>query len=553
MIRPLQFPGSLWRYPICRNIGCGRPPKIVAPPPLKTAIIAIAIAVVVGGCAAPIEPNPDFKPHRAEWIFTKGFTNIHDKYIRQLDVAQFAFEGIENLDDIDPRLKATRSNGSLELVRAGVPVADLTTPMDSEPKAWAQLTTRAILAARNGSPELKAANSEAIFKAVFDGALRPLDRHSRYAEPRSARDYRAQREGFGGIGVRLSFKADLPRIVAILPETPAAASRLHTGDVISHVDGIALEGLSENAVIWRLRGHAGSAVRLRVTRAGQEASLNITIKRSLIFLETVHFKRRGKVAVIRITGFNQRTAQNLERVIVGLPWNANPPLEGIVLDLRGNPGGLLDQAVAVADAFLRKGRIVSTRGRHPESYQVFNATGRDLAHGTPMIVLINGRSASAAEIVAAALQDRGRAVLVGSNTYGKGTVQNITRLPNDGELILTWSRFHAPSGYTLDDLGVLPNICTSNIKVSKTGILRKSMVSAIGEAQNLLSTWRTLTGFDEERRNGLRKKCPKTTGSPRLDLEIAHRILEDRRLYARTLDISAPNLAKKKSAGLYAK
>ncbi|MCZ6886145.1 MAG: S41 family peptidase [Alphaproteobacteria bacterium] len=529
----------------------GRPLKTVGTRPLIAAIIAST--VLIGGCAAPIEPTPGFKPSRAELIFTKGFTNIHDKYIRQLDVAKFAFGGIKNLDEIDPRLIATRSPNSVGLVRAGVPFANFPAPSVSEPQAWAQLTTRAILAARERSPELKAANSETIFKAVFDGALQPLDHHSRYVEPHSARDYRAQREGFGGIGVHLSFKTDLPSIMAILPETPAAGSRLRTGDVISHVDGTPLEGLSQSDMIWRLRGHAGSAVRLRVTRAGQDTSLNITIKRSLIFPETVHFKRRGKVAIIRVTGFNQRTAQNLERVIVGLPWNGDPPLEGIILDLRGNPGGLLDQAVAVADAFLRKGRIVSTRGRHPESYQVFNATGRDLAHGTPMIVLINGRSASASEIVAAALQDRGRAVLVGSNSYGKGTVQNITRLPNDGELILTWSRFHAPSGYTLDDLGVLPNICTSNIKVSESGIFHKSMVSAIGEAQSLLSTWRTLTGFDEERRNGLRKKCPKTAGSPKLDLEIAQRILEDRRLYARTLGISAPKLAKGKSAGLHTK
>ncbi len=194
-------------------------------------------------------------------------------------------------------------------------------------------------------------------------------------------------------------------------------------------------------------------------------------------------------------------------------------------------------------------RIVTVLAKHGVHYVLIGALAARL-QGFPRLTadadITPDRSRDNLVRLAAALQDLGRAVLVGSNSYGKGTVQNITRLPNDGELILTWSRFHAPSGYTLDDLGVLPNICTSNIKVSETGILHKSMVSAIGEAQSLLSTWRTLTGFDEERRNGLRKKCPKTTGSPKLDLEIAQRILEDRRLYARTLGISAPKLAKEK-------
>jgi carboxyl-terminal processing protease len=226
-------------------------------------------------------------------------------------------------------------------------------------------------------------------------------------------------------------------------------------------------------------------------------------------------------------------------------------LKGIVLDLRGNPGGLLDQAVAVADAFLRKGPIVSTRGRHPESVQRFSATGRDLANGMPMVVLINGRSASAAEIVAAALQDRGRAVLVGSNSYGKGTVQNITRLPNEGELILTWSRFYAPSGYALDSLGILPNICTSTLKAAPGPDLRQRMLESIGPATNVLIMWRTLTGHDKARRTALRGKCPKHSETPEIDIKIAREILEDRRLYARTLDMSAPRVAKEKRPTSY--
>ena len=286
-------------------------------------------------------------------------------------------------------------------------------------------------------------------------------------------------------------------------------------------------------------------MRIRAIRKGSDTPIVVTLKRSLVFTRTVEFERRGAMAVIRVNGFNQRTARDLEHVVVGLPWNEDPPIKGIVLDLRNNPGGLLDQAVAVADAFLRKGRIVSTRGRHPESIQRFDATGRDLANGMPMVVLVNGRSASAAEIVAAALQDRGRGVVVGSNSYGKGTVQNITRLPNDGELILTWSRFHAPSGYALDALGILPNICTATMAASAKPDLHNRVLAAIGQSANVLTMWRTLTEFDESRRSELRKNCPKRTESLEIDLKIAQEILEDRRLYARTLGMSAPRVAKK--------
>jgi carboxyl-terminal processing protease len=220
-----------------------------------------------------------------------------------------------------------------------------------------------------------------------------------------------------------------------------------------------------------------------------------------------------------------------------------------VLDLRGNPGGLLDQAVAVADVFLRNGVILTTGGRHPESVQRFNATGRDLTNGLPVVILINGGSASAAEIVASALQDRGRAVVVGTNSYGKGTVQNITRLPNDGELILTWSRFRAPSGYILDQLGVFPNVCTSDLLALATdGNLHEQVQNAVSRAATTLTLWRTLSRSDEARRSEIREICPDDMDKPEIDLKVAQEILADRPLYARMLGMSSPKLATEKKS-----
>ncbi|TDI65690.1 MAG: PDZ domain-containing protein [Alphaproteobacteria bacterium] len=512
---------------------------------------ALALVLLLGGCAVADNSHSNFQPDRAERVFATGYANIQDKYIDPVNIADIAFEGIENLDDIDPNLQITKSQNIVHLANGDAPGADIAMPEGRDPHSWARFTTRTIVAARNDSPALKAADSETIYKTVFSGALLPLDRHSRYVGFRSARNYRAQREGFGGIGVRLDFDGDLPEIVAVLPDTPAKRSPLRSGDIITHVDDRSLIGLGRHNIIWRLRGLQGTTVRLRAIRESSDTPIVVTLRRSLIFNRTVEYERRGSMAVIRVTGFNQRTSRDLEHVVVGLPWNEDPPINGIVLDLRNNPGGLLDQAVAVADAFLRKGRIVSTRGRHPESIQRFDATGRDLANGMPMVVLVNGRSASAAEIVAAALQDRGRAVVVGSNSYGKGTVQNITRLPNDGELILTWSRFHAPSGYALDALGVLPNICTATVAASDNPDLHNRVLAAIRQSANLLAKWRKLTDVDESRRSRLRENCPKRTEKPEIDLKIAQEILADRRLYARALGMSAPLMAKKKRSTAY--
>jgi len=511
--------------------------------------LAFAALLALGGCATYLAESASFDPSRAERIFAEGYANIQEKYIDPVDIADLSYRGIRNLDEIDPTLDISATATGLSIRGRDGTAREIPIPGGSDPNDWAQFTTRMVLTARAASPVVHAADTEVIFEAVFNGALLPLDHHSRYVGLRSARDSRAQREGFGGIGIRLNFEGDLPRIEAVQPDTPAAQSRLKEGDVITHIDGLPIDGLERHDVIWSLRGMEGTSVTLEVTREGQPLPIKETLQRTLIFPRTVEYERKGPIALIRITSFNQRTARDLEQMIVGLPRKEHPPLRGIVLDLRGNPGGLLDQAVAVADVFLRSGLILTTGGRHPESVQRFNATGRDLTDGMPLVVLINGGSASAAEIVASALQDRGRAVVVGTNSYGKGTVQNITRLPNDGELILTWSRFRAPSGYVLDELGVFPNVCTADLlALTPDNEIRARIRSMIGGAAVTLTLWRTLARLDHVRRKEIRKVCPNGADKPEVDLTVARKILEDRALYARTLGMSSTRLATDKAA-----
>ena len=252
--------------------------------------------------------------------------------------------------------------------------------------------------------------------------------------------------------------------------------------------------------------------------------------------------REGNIAYIKIAGFNQDTARTLRKKILIAEQEIGPALRGFVLDLRGNPGGLLDQSVEVSDLFIRRGRIVSTHGRHPDSHQYFEAESDDLANGLPIVVLVNGGSASASEIVAAALQDAGRAVLVGSNSYGKGTVQTVLRLPNEGELTLTWARFHAPSGYALQERGVLPHVCTSDDTKDVDRLIQQV------RSGHALIDWslrsKDVTGAADDVVQSLRANCPLSDEDREIDLQIALRILRDEGLYTQVVR-SAPATALK--------
>ncbi len=529
-------------------MGVERPPgRLSVAGPKKTLAPVLAALLWLGGCAAqPPAADRAYTAGAAERVFTKAYTDIFDKYLEPLNMGDVAFDGIAGLTSLDAGYSAARTDGMVRVALAGNELGRFPLPVNDDVEAWAQLTTRVIDLSREQSVAIRAASAEEIYKGILGGAVSRLDHHSRYAGLRSARDYRAQREGFGGIGVQLNFDHELPQIISVVPDSPAQATAIQPGDVIVAIGNEPVDGLSRRDVIWRLRGDVDTHVTLTLTRKSLSQPLTVRLRRALIVSPTVHVRREGTLAVIAITGFNQRTARNLGRALKRINAGNGPKLTGVVLDLRGNPGGLLDQAVAVADSFLDHGRVVSTRGRHPDSFQLFNAGGRDLARGLPVAVLINGQSASASEIVAAALQDLGRAVVVGSNSYGKGTVQSITRLPNDGELILTWSRFHAPTGYALQNLGVMPNFCTSARPSAATDRI-PSLHGSI-ETSIVLTAWRSHLGYDAESAKGLRERCPRRSEAPASDIQVARGVLADASLYARAIGASRPWIARNKEA-----
>jgi carboxyl-terminal processing protease len=301
-----------------------------------------------------------------------------------------------------------------------------------------------------------------LIETAINGMLAGLDPHSSYMDPKSFRDMQVQTRGeFGGLGIEVTMEDGLIKVVAPIDDTPASKAGLLANDLITKLDDEQVQGLTLNQAVEKMRGPVNTKIRLTIMRKGQDKPFEVTLMRDVIRVRSVRSHVEGEdVGYIRVTQFNEQTTEGLKKAIADISAKVpDDKLKGYVLDLRNNPGGLLDQAVSVSDAFLQKGEIVSTRGRNPEETQRFNARAGDLTKGKPLIVLINGGSASASEIVAGALQDHRRATLLGTRSFGKGSVQTIIPLgANNGALRLTTARYFTPSGRSIQAKGIEPDI-----------------------------------------------------------------------------------------------
>ncbi|MEP3639455.1 MAG: S41 family peptidase [Paracoccaceae bacterium] len=300
-----------------------------------------------------------------------------------------------------------------------------------------------------------------LIEAAIDGMLTSLDPHSSYLSPEDAQQMQVQTRGeFGGLGIEVTQEEGFVKVVSPMDGTPADEAGVEAGDFITHVDGESMLGLTLDEAVDRMRGPVGSEIIITIAREGETEPFDVTIIRDTIELQAVRARTEGEAVVLRVTTFNDKTTPNLidklKAQVEELDGMEN--VTGFVLDLRNNPGGLLTQAIRVSDAFLEKGEIVSTRGRNPQDGDRFNATPGDLAEGKPIVVLINGGSASASEIVAGALQDHRRAIVVGTKSFGKGSVQTVMPLRGDGAMRLTTARYYTPSGRSIQALGVSPDI-----------------------------------------------------------------------------------------------
>src|SRR4029077_21112545 len=312
-------------------------------------------------------------------------------------------------------------------------------------------------------------SDNSLVESAINGMLTSLDPHSNYLNTKNFNDMKVQTRGeFGGLGIEVSMENGLVKVVSPIDDTPAARAGLKPGDLITHLDGDPVQGMTLPEAVEKMRGPVSSEIKLTIRREGKEP-FDVKLIRATIKIQSVRSHLEGdNIAYIRITTFNEQTDVGLNNAMKSLKQQAGGKLLGVILDLRNDPGGLLDQAVAVADAFLEKGEIVSTRGRRSEDAQRYNARPGDIAAGLPIAVLINGGSASASEIVAGALQDHHRAILLGTKSFGKGSVQTIIPLPGHGAMRLATARYYTPSGRSIQAKGIDPDIVVEAAKIEKT-------------------------------------------------------------------------------------
>ena len=487
-------------------------------------------------------------------VFVQGFTEIKDRMLEDPSVDKVVLDGLAGLSKIDPEVNVVVVDGRVKIRRelgdGAAPVdlgdAGAVPPPTKGPIAlWSHLTLTAIITARQSSPLLHAAEAEDLYSAVFTTAIAKLDPYSHYSSRRDAVRTRLIRDGVIGLGIRMVAVDEGAQVQAIVSEGPGEKAGLEINDIITAADGKSLAKMPFPALRRTLDGSVDTMISLTVKRAGVDGPLLIMAKRDLIVPDTVTVKNVDGVAEMKIRSFNQRTAAAVERGVNAVRAENHGVLKGIILDFRSDPGGLLDQAVDMSDLFLDSGAITSLDGRHPGAKQYYAAQGRNIAPNVPMAIIVDGRTASAAEIVAAALQDWGRAVVVGTGTLGKGSVQTVVRLPNGGEMGLTWAHATTPRGASLHGLGILPDVCLAGLPGPTLPQAMGYVAAGTNPSADVKRRWRA-PHDDAETHAALRKACPAEAHLDRdVDTEVARKLLTDPKLYARLTTPEDPQLANK--------
>ena len=462
-------------------------------------------AIIVGSCALP-PPGPSkvFAREEAASLFSAGFDTIQLYYVEEPNIPRMILLGLNGLSDLDPSFRAEREGDKVQLYYRDARAAAFQAPPDKDVVRWSYLAAAALETARLRSPDIAAAEVERAYQTIFDSALVELDRFSRYQSAKQAQSSRAHRQGYSGIGIALGKLGDLITAREVFEDTPAAEAGIQAGDVIHAVDGTKISGWPLAKVAPVLRGSTGSRVALSLIR--DDKPLSVTLERRSVIEQTVFASITDATSVIRVTGFNEKTSRRMRERLDAAKAALGSALKGVVLDLRGNRGGMLDEAVDLADLFIHDGTILTTVGRHDDAHQNFSAEPDDNAERLRLVVLIDSGSASASEVVAAALQDTGRGLVIGARSYGKGTVQRVRDLPNNGALNLTWAAMRAPSGYKLSRFGVFPTICTGGDLASPKTVLDRIRQGEMLDA-NLGPLRRVADTLDPVSQSRLLERC----------------------------------------------
>ena len=475
-------------------------------------------------------------------LFAEIFGDIQGYYIDPQSLPMLAEAGLNALGGSGDVFRVDYNDHVIAFHHRGELLGQAARPADDDVDGWGTVMAIGVAKAKAVTPGVGDLDEDDIDDTMISAMLKHFDRFSRYAEPQSAQALRDNRDGFGGVGIAIDQSNSLPLVTEVFPGGPAADSGLLVGDHLLAIDGKLLQGMTRDGVIDLLRGPPSSVVDVAVRRDTAMIPLTFRLTRSLIVPPTVHHHiTEGGINVIQISEFNAETSTTLDAALLEAKRDTAGGLRGVVLDLRGNPGGLLAKGggVDAASLFLDHGDIVSTRGRNPGSIQHFVADNHDVTEGVPVAILVNGGTASAAEVLSAALQDQGRAVVVGSASYGKGTVQEVNDLGNGAELTLTWARLYPPDGYLLHGHGVIPQFCTSGTSDGVDAIIARGL----HPRDPLQELPRAI--LDETQWSALRQHCPPVMGNNAHDLEVALRVLKNQSFYRAALRPPTTTIARR--------
>ncbi len=472
-----------------------------------------------------------------EKLFRTVYQDIAEVYLERIELQDLALVGLSTLKSHEPGLDVRRQGEKILVSVPGAEAVGFVAPPREDAEAWGKLMTAAMETGRRRSEKLQAVAWSEINDAVLESMFEELDGRSYYRGPNELLELQGKKSGFDAtIGVALRTAHDGARIIGVTEAGPADAVGLTDGDHIWRIDGTPVAGLDKRGLYELLRGDPGTEVELTITRVGRNVVETVTITRAVVESRPVRYRLLGDIAYLRLMNFGSATLGAVADGLRQAEDDLGRPLEGAILDLRNSPGGLLDIAVLVADLFVTDGLLVSVDGRHPDSLQYFAATPDDLLDGRPLVVLINGMTSGGASIVAAALQDSGRAVVLGSASSGHGTIQTVLRLPNGGQIALTWALYYASSGYAIAGRGVLPDLCTAGPGVDSDSVLQRLRRGSLP-----IDKWtqrRSVDYRDEAAVAAFRAVCPPSYDVPDVDLDLAKRLLKEPALYSLALGLS---------------
>jgi carboxyl-terminal processing protease len=488
---------------------------------------------MLAGGAHAMANTGAFDAHLAARVFSAALSFAAPRTLDPATPRDLALWGLQGISAMDPALDVDLHAGRLRLTLGGTTLYDRPAPSIDDAAGWGEAASAVESAAIGASAHLRAAGTQRLIQEFFDEMFNHLDPYSRYEPPAPAEAERTKLSVDAGAGLGLVARGGAVVVGDVVPDGPGQLAGLRVGDRVIAIDGKRPRASHlDQARAW-LSGPEGTEVTVRVRGLDGIARMAF-VTLDFVPPETVFYERDGALLLIRISSFTSNTAERLSEALeAGLA--ATPPPAAIVVDLRGNRGGLLRQAVTSVALLADHGVIASTAGRAPEATHDWRIEGGDLTHGLPLVILVDGRSASAAEIMAAALADLGRAVVVGSSTLGKGLVQTITRLPDGGELFVTWSRVLAPLGWPIQSLGVLPQVCTSAGPEATARALDDLEDGKLDMKPALDSARAARAPVPAARTLSIRAACPAAEGDDELDLQAARFLVEHPAAYRAAL------------------